>query len=494
MPKTKSNLGSSITRWVEPYNRDRTVFTTSGLVIYCQVCDRQVRCNKKFQITQHVTTEFHLKCLKKSSNNSKQMLLGDETKPKTSSFNEDLCLSLVAANIPWFKLQNPVFRDFLQNYTKKHIPDESTLRKSFLHPCYVKTIEKIREKIGDSYIYVVVDETTDINGSYIANLLVGVLNEQNASKPFLISCKKLDKTNHSTISRFVNDSLRILWPRGGNDEKVLLLCSDAAPYMIKAGKTLNVFFPNMIHISCLAHMIQRLAEKVREMYPNVNTLVSNLKKVFLKAPQRVDVYKEIMPSVPLPPEPVLTRWGTWVEAANFCANHFDNLKIILQKLEDKNVVSIQKCINMLSLESVKSDLTFIQSHFFILVKSIKNLEHSSLTLSDSTHIVNIVILAMEKVPGQKGKIIQEKLFYLIEKNIGFQTAKQITAILSGKENSIMPPHLTPSMCSCMKFAPITSVDVERSFSTYKSILTEKRTSMTPENMEKYIIVHCYENY
>lgn len=140
MPKTKSNLSSSIIQWVEPYNRDKTVFTISGLVVYCQVCDRQVRCNKKFQITQHVSTEFHLKCLKKSSNNSKQMLLGDETKPKTSSFNEDLCMSLIAANIPWFKLQNPHFRDFLQNYTKKHIPDESTLRKSFLHPCYVKNV------------------------------------------------------------------------------------------------------------------------------------------------------------------------------------------------------------------------------------------------------------------------------------------------------------------------------------------------------------------
>ncbi|KAL4112236.1 hypothetical protein QTP88_016061 [Uroleucon formosanum] len=291
MPKTKSNLGSSITRWIESYNRDKTVFTTSGLVIYCQVCDRQVRCNKKFQITQHVTTEFHLKCLKKSSNNSKQMLMGDEIKPKTSSFNEDLCLSLIAANIPWFKLQNPVFHDFLQNYTRKHISDESTLRKSFLHPCY---------------------------------------------------------------------------------------------------------------------------------------LVS---KVFLKAPQRVYVYKEIMPSVPLPPEPVLTRWGTWIKAANFCADHFDNLKIILQKLEDKNVYK----------------------------------KFGTLTMCDSIQIVSNVILAMEKVPGQQGKIIQEKLLYLIEKNVGFQTAKQITAILSGKENSIMPPNVTPSMCSCMKFAPITSVDIERTF-------------------------------
>lgn len=63
------------------------------------------------------------------------------------------------------------------------------------------------------------------------------------------------------------------------------------------------------------------------------------------------------------------------------------------------------------------------------------MEQSSLTLCDSTKIVNNVILAMEKVPGQKGKINQEKLLYLIEKNVGFQTVKHITAILSGKENS-----------------------------------------------------------
>jgi len=72
--------------------------------------------------------------------------------------------------------------------------------------------------------------------------------------------------------------------------------------------------------------------------------------------------------------------------------------------------------------------------------------------------------------------------------------KQITAIFSGIENSNMPPNLTPSMCSCMKFAPIIFVNVDRSLSTYKSILTEKRTSMISENMEKYIIVHFMKTY
>jgi hypothetical protein len=69
-----------------------------------------------------------------------------------------------------------------------------------------------------------------------------------------------------------------LWPSGGNNDKVLLLLSDAAPYMIMAGKTLNVFFPNMIHVTCLAQMLQKIAEKVKELFPNVNTLVNNFKK------------------------------------------------------------------------------------------------------------------------------------------------------------------------------------------------------------------------
>jgi hypothetical protein len=53
-------------------------------------------------------------------------------------------------------------------------------------------------------------------------------------------------------------------------------------------------------------MMNRVAEKVREMFPNVNKLISNLKKVFLIAPYHVQVYKEILPNMPLlAPEPVL---------------------------------------------------------------------------------------------------------------------------------------------------------------------------------------------
>lgn len=67
----------------------------------------------------------------------KQALLSVPNKPE-SNFYHDLCMSMIDANIPWYKLQVPKFKCFLEKYTNKHIPDESTLRKklstTMLHP------------------------------------------------------------------------------------------------------------------------------------------------------------------------------------------------------------------------------------------------------------------------------------------------------------------------------------------------------------------------
>ncbi len=39
-----------------------------------------------------------------------------------------------------------------------------------------------------------------------------------------------------------------------------------------------------------------------------------------------------------------------------------------------------------------------------------------------------------------------------------------------------------------KFAPLVSVEVERSFSKYKSLLSEKRINLTENNIEKFIVI------
>ncbi|KAF0770272.1 Dimer Tnp hAT domain-containing protein [Aphis craccivora] len=43
----------------------------------------------------------------------------------------------------------------------------------------------------------------------------------------------------------------------------------------------------------------------------------------------------------------------------------------------------------------------------------------------------------------------------------------------------------------MKYALITSVDVESSFSTYKNILCDNRASFTIENLRKYMVNNSF---
>lgn len=51
------------------------------------------------------------------------------------SFNKELCMAMLSANIPFNKFKNKLFRNFLEKHIAKKIPDESTLRKNYVDEC-----------------------------------------------------------------------------------------------------------------------------------------------------------------------------------------------------------------------------------------------------------------------------------------------------------------------------------------------------------------------
>lgn len=44
-------------------------------------------------------------------------------------------------------------------------------------------------------LYIIVDESTDACGRYIAHLIIRALKEDRATNSYLIACKQVDKTN-----------------------------------------------------------------------------------------------------------------------------------------------------------------------------------------------------------------------------------------------------------------------------------------------------------
>jgi hypothetical protein len=119
-------------------------------------------------------------------------------------------------------------------------------------------MSKIRNDWENEYIWISVDETTDKQNRYFVKIIVGSLKVENESKRYLPSSSFVPRANAVSINQTLNRALNILRPNGIKYHKVLLLVTDRARYVIKAGKQLKALFPKMIHLTRLVHALHNV--------------------------------------------------------------------------------------------------------------------------------------------------------------------------------------------------------------------------------------------
>jgi len=193
------------------------------------------------------------------------------------------------------------------------IPSERTIRRKTIEPLYNEKIMKIKLQIGENPVYFIIDETTDSANRYVLSILVGALNGL-VTRPMLLTTNFLEKTNNLTVSHAFINACSVLWSNNIQFDKVWLVVSDQASYMLKACENLKLNFPSLNHITCLAHCLNRVCETIRNKFNDVNSLISNMKKILIKCPQRRQLYWN-KTGLKLPKYPCITRWGTWLNAA-----------------------------------------------------------------------------------------------------------------------------------------------------------------------------------
>lgn len=490
MPKTKQCATNRLNSFVLEYGTD--IFKTDGSILFCKLCEVKVNSDRKFVVTQHVNTEKHKRAVirknDKNTNSEIQQLVTNT--PKKCLFSHELCKALLSANVPLYKISNPQLKSFLGKYTSREIPSDSALRKTYVNDIYEETMKNIREKIKGNKIWVSIDETTDSEGRYVANVIIGTLNTDAPGKTYLLTTEVLEKANYSTIVKLFDHSMFVLWPNGIRHDDVLLFVTDAAPYMVKAGRTLQSLYSKMIHLTCLAHGIHRVAENIREKFKKVDKLISKVKQVFLKAPSRVLVLKSEAPTIPLPPEPILTRWGTWVMAASYYCKYYKNIRRVLLSLNTEDSISVKEAQQLIQEPEMEANLAYIHSNFGFIPEYITKLETQYISLSEALSAVKYVQNKLNDCEGEIGVAVFQKFNNVLEKNSGFKTILNISKILSGQETSMegLPDDLTGDDITYFKYAPITSTDIERSFSRYKTLLADNRRSFNFENIKKSLVV------
>ena len=136
-------------------------------------------------------------------------------------------------------------------------------------------------------------------------------------------------------------------------------------------------------------------------------------------------------------------------------------------------------------------MTFISENYSIISKYIKVFERQGLSIVESINLFEEINLTS----GTLADKIKNKLFSIENQNKGFLLIKKISQILNGGDSQLDGDIslLSPSDIKCLKFAPLTSCDVERSFSTYKMILSDKRHSLGEQNLKHMCIIQCNQN-
>ncbi|KAJ4436554.1 hypothetical protein ANN_16586 [Periplaneta americana] len=108
-------------------------------------------------------------------------------------------------------------------------------------------------------------------------------------------------------------------------------------------------------------------------------------------------------------------------------------------------------------------------------------------------ISKICILNSKCVPGSVGNKVRDKLEQVLQRNVGLKDLRTASDILAGK-NTDLQCDIPVQLVSKLKYAPVTSVDVELSFSAYKFVLSDRRHYFLVENLGKVLVIYCDANY
>ena len=169
----------------------------------------------------------------------------------------------------------------------------------------------------------------------------------------------------------------------------------------------------------------------------------------------------------------------------------ETIERVFKALSRNDAASIGIVQDLLASKNLKSNVAYVSSNFGFLAVTIKKLERSDLTLSEQFSLLLDAKRRLDSTNGPCAKEIKAKLNSVIVKNKELTSVQDISSIIDGVSGKVSK--YGPAETAAFKYAPLTSVDVERSFSKYKSFLRPNRQSFYFENLREHFIIHCNNN-
>ena len=94
-----------------------------------------------------------------------------------------------------------------------------------------------------------------------------------------------------------------------------------------AGKALKDLYPSLMHVTCIAHQLHNCAMRVRKYFKHIDDVVATIKAATIKSKDRKKGFRRA--GLSSPPDPVITRWATWLTAALRLSEYFPAVRTIV---------------------------------------------------------------------------------------------------------------------------------------------------------------------
>lgn len=258
--------------------------------------------------------------------------------------------------------------------------------------------------------------------------------------------------------------------------------------MKKAARDLTILYTRMLHVTCFAHALHRVADFIRDKFKKLDSLINCGKKIFLKAPSRIRVLKTQFPNLSLPPAPVITRWGTWLKAVSYYAENWNSIQAVIDSLPASDASAIKQAQELFKDPKVFEEVTFVHQHYTFLADCINKLETDGQTIKEQLDILSTVLNKMTTTPNAD---IKKKLQQVLDDNPGLSAINAINSNDIEKLRTFSQfKDMSPADICNFTYAPLVSCEVERSFSRYKRVLASHRRNFIFPNLMHYIVVEC----
>lgn len=215
---------------------------------------------------------------------------------------------------------------------------------------------------------------------------------------------------------------------------------------------------------------------------------------FPQAPLRRQSFMRENPNIPLPPKPSTTRWGTWIDAAIYYADNFEVVRSVVNSFDPEESEAISAAQQLMRLSNIKRELAFIKTNYSCFSTALTSIQAQGVSLSAA---IEKFLAVGAQLDGTQHAAVRQKFDTIIRKNKGLAILRKISAILQGIDTDDTEPsdfinNLSPSELSAYAYAPVTSCDVERTFSSFKYIFSDRRRSFTLENLKQHLVIYCNE--